>query len=285
MKKAVVFLSILISCLQVTTAQKNDVSPGFRRMTKNEITYFNNLHDSLYLAIPHEYKDWTANGDSRAFDAAKHWCEDPVDGTDCTGIFPNNIGTTDPYSLSINQDFAMSNQESGNLMVAAMGALKDYNDPVQIATALKSTAKSKITISITNNLSIDDVESTSTNLGISYCPKTPPVMIELPIPAALAVKGIRSVACPILGEGKQPDMHANYYDNAFIVLGKTTIRKVEKKYDDGLMANDYDISFDNKKISKLINQNIVIKITGDSDDIDAIINLIDWKMLNSMLAQ
>ncbi|MBC7587360.1 MAG: hypothetical protein H7178_03290 [Chitinophagaceae bacterium] len=286
MKKAVIFLLMLVACFQVSTAQTYKPHKGFRMLRQDEIAYLNNLYQTLYNAIPHEYKDWRANGDGKEFSAVKHWCDVEPDFDKCTGICPVTLGKTDPYSISLNMDFAMLDQESSGLMIAAYQGITDYTNPMQIAKALKSAAKSKISIRIYNNIFAPDGSFSSNQFGISYCPKVPPVKIQLPIYAALAVMGIRSDACPILDEStKQADMHGNYYDNALIVLGKPIVKKAEKMYDYGLKNNAYAIAFDNKQIGKLINQNIMIRITGDAADIDAVIKLIDWKKLESMVAK
>ncbi len=286
MKKAIPFLAILFVCFQTSTAQTYKPQNGFRMLRQDEIAYLNNLYQSFYSAIPHEYKDWRGNGDTKEFSAVKHWCNVEPDFDKCTGICPTTLGKVDPYSISLNMDFTMPDQESSGLMIAAYQSITDYTNPVQIAKALKAAAKSKVSIRIYNNIYAADASFSSNEFGISYCPKIPPVKIQLPINAALAVMGIRSDVCPILDEStKQADMHGNYYDNAFIVLGKPIIKKAEKQYDYGLKSNSYAIAFDNKQIGKLINQNIMIRITGDAADIAAVIKMIDWKKLDSMVSK
>jgi hypothetical protein len=274
MKK--ILLAIITLCVISNTIQAQP-HPGFRKLRPNETAYLNNLYASLYSSIPHSYKNWTVVGDPQTFSISEFWCQDVPDGVDCINDCPESLGKSEPYTLSCYEDFTMDGSESGSLMVAAVSGITDYNNASQIATTLKGTAKSKIAIRIYANL--DGAEQI-----LSYCGKTPPQQISLPVPAALALKGVRSPACPILSSGRA-DMSGDYYDNAVIILGKPVVFRKNEHTDDGLSDTRYTPGFDHSKIGTTTTQNIIITIKGDSDDIDAIVGMIDWVKLNNLIGK
>jgi hypothetical protein len=279
MKRKAIISTLLICFITVALyGQKN--KPGFRKQRPAETAFLNMLHKTLFESLPHTYKNWTT-GKEDPFDATKYWCGSggPISWHDCTGDIPTSIGIADPYSLSWQVDFKMPDEEAGGLMSAAVRSIKDFSNGQQIAAALKATNKAKLSIFIVANLFITGTSSAN---ALSYCAKTPLVSITLPVPSTLALKGLRSVDCPIMESGRV-SMSGNYYDNAIIFLGKPVIAKKTETTSDGLTATRYSIGFDRAKIGKFIVQNIAITINGDSADIDEAIKLIDWQKLYDVI--
>ena len=270
MKKTILAVACCLSTYHfAATAQEG------RLMRADEIAFYNNIHEVLYSALPHVYKNWKVVEDGKAFDAKKYFCPLPEDG--CYGKIPVSIGKGDPYSLNYFADFTMPGDESAALMVEGFKIIKDYNNANEIALALKTAAKSKVNLRVFCNID-------GGQYYITYCPKTPPETIKLPVQATLALKGVRASACPIMSGGR-PDMAGNYYDNAVIFLGKPIAKKEQDERSDGINGTIYYIGFDNSKISKLVTQNIIVQITGDSGDIDAIVKLIDWQKLYNAIGK
>lgn len=277
MKKLIFIVSVCCITIGVYAQKRTPPSPGFRMQTPAETAFLNKLHQQLSDALPHTYKNWIT-GKEDAFDALKHWCSDEGSWGRCLGWIPASVGSSDPYGLAIQVEFNMDPNESGPIMAGAMGIIKDYNNAQQIAEAVKSTNKTKLVILLVMN--IDYQGAAAFKLG--YCAKTPPQKIALPVPATLAVKGIRSTACPIMESGRA-SMSANYYDNALVFLGKPVSYKHTETTSDGLTDDEYAIAFDRKRISQLEVQNITVQFKGDSADIDAAIKLIDWQKLSSLI--
>ena len=260
-------------------AQKTAPSPGFRMQRPEETAFLNQLHNDLFNALPHTYKDWKTSKED-TFDALKYWCSDEGSWGKCLGWIPASIGKGDPYSLDWQVEFNMDQSQSAPLMVSAFKMITDYNNGQQIAASLKSTNKTKLVIFIVANI---DANSSDV-FTLSYCGKTPLQKIDLPVPATLAVKGIRSTDCPIMESGRV-SMSGNYYDNALVFLGKPATAKKTVTTDDGITADSYGIAFDKARIGKLVVQNIVVKFKGDSADIDEAIKLIDWQKLSSLIGK
>ena len=170
----------------------------------------------------------------------------------------------------------MPADQTGNLAAAAFKKITDFNSAGQIAGALKGAAKSKLSIQIIVNVS----SGSSGAFLLSYCAKTPPEKIALPVPATLALLGTHSDECPFMSDGR-PDMSPGdaYYDNAIIFLGKPVAGQEADDRHDGQVRTKYAIGFDKSKIGVPITQNIVVRIKGDAPDIEAVIKLIDWKNL------
>ena len=248
-----------------------------RQLRSDEITYFTALHAAIHISLPHTYKDWTkTNDDEDDWDITTQGCMDSHHpDAECKGRTSASLGKTDPYSLASKVSFAMSSEESNKLSTSSFAGIKDYTSADQIATALKTTAATKLEITVVTNID-------GGSFSIVYCPKDPLQSIKLSVPTTLAIKGIRSVRCPIIASG-QPDTHANYYDGAIIFLGKPVVSKSPEDRSDGTKEMNYKIGFDHTKIGKPITQNIVVTIKGDSADIDAAIALIDWNKLYSMI--
>jgi hypothetical protein len=268
--KKLILVSIIVAGL---TAQSKAQE---RPLRQDEIVYYNKLYPALYAAVPHEYKDWKAVGDKKEFDAIKYFCPEVYPGNDCTGKCPVSLGKGDPYSLNYKIEFTMPGNQSGGLMASAFKSITDYNNATQIATALKSTAKSKLTINVFVNMSAG---ATGAFL-LSYCAKNPPEKIALPVPATLALLGIHSEGCPLMSDGR-PDMSPGdgYYDGAIIFLGKPVAGQVADDRHDGQARTKYAIAFDKSKIGVPVTQNIVVQIKGDAADVNGAIKLIDWKSL------
>jgi len=269
-----IFFTCSVFCLQ---AQKKDTKPGFRKQTPAETQFLNSLHQSLYTSLPHVYKDWKTAPEN-SFDAIKYWCDIPTQWHDCTADIPTSIGHGDPWALNWQVDFTMPDEQSSGLMMAAMKGVTDYTNGQQVATCLKATNKSKLGIFIYANIS----SGVTGAFPISYCGKTPPVTIPLPVAATLAVKGIRSADCPLM-DGGHVSMSGNYYDNAVVFLGKPVSSKTTATGGDGLTTIRYAIGFDKARIGKLVVQNIVVTFKGDSADIDEAIKLIDWQKLSDLI--
>ena len=261
----------LAPCILAQTAAK----AGFRKMKPEEISFLNKTHEVLFAAIPHEYKDWKAQYDNRRFDATEYWCDPQTAMMDCNGMCPQTEGVGDAWALSYNVEFAMPANKSNALKGASAKMVTDYSDPTQLANAQKYTAKTKLKVTVVNNMSAGDV-------AVNYCDKTPFETISLPVTATLAIISRRSADCPIL-DGSRPSMKGDYYDNAIIVLGKPVTRKATAKTNDGLTTSRYVVGFDKSKIGRLATQNVVVQIKGDADDIKAYINSIDWQKLYGML--
>lgn len=276
--KRIALFSVLFACLLCNAqAQKKDVKAGFRKQTPAETQFLNSLHQSLYSSLPHVYKDWKTAPEN-SFDAIKYWCDIPTQWHDCTADIPTTIGHGDPWALNWQVDFVMPDEQSSGLMMAAMKGVTDYTNGQQVATCLKATSKSKLGIFIYANVS----SGVTGAFPVSYCGKTPPVTILLPVAATLAVKGIRSVDCPVM-DGGRVSMSGNYYDNAVVFLGKPVSSKTTSTGSDGLTTTRYAIGFDKTRISKLVVQNVVVTFKGDSADIDEAIKLIDWQKLSDLI--
>src|ERR1700761_2322326 len=144
--KKIVLLLIAGCCLAF------GVNAQTRKLRQDEIDYYNKLHAALYNALPHSYKDWKPNGDAQAFDVFKYFCPMVFADNDCTGKCSTTLGTKEAYYLSITSSFAMPNDQKQQLAGAAMASLTSYTDPVQMATALKSTAKSILSIEVMANV-------------------------------------------------------------------------------------------------------------------------------------
>ncbi len=269
MKKNIVLTLLSICFLTSVHAQ-------FRKLRKDEIDYLNKAHLAIWNAIPHEYKDWTPNGDEKAFEAAQHWA-----GGDekYFGTCPVSVGKSEPYNINVFQDFAMSSSESGTIAMESMKKITDYQNGAQIAAALKYSAKTKIQVHVYSNVD-------GGAFVIRSCDKVSLVKIELPVKATLAYKAIRSESCPMYESGtKTVDMHGDYYDNALIFLGQPVAKKENDDRHDGITRTVYNVGLDKTKLSKPLMQNIIVQITGNSDDIDAVIKAIDWKALNDMIGK
>ena len=251
-----------------------------RKLRPDEVAFYTTVHKALYAAMPHSYKDWTVTNDDKPdMDVNNFWCQAPEgeDPTNCRGKTFVSVGTTEPYALASSVAFAMSSDAGGAGMVAAFKGITDYKDAGQIAKAMKGMANTKLSIQIVANMDGGDFD-------LIYCGKTPPQTLKLPVPSTLALKGIRSIQCPIMADGA-PDMHANYYDEAVIFLGKPVVSKTPDSWSDGLSGMRYKIAFDRSKIGKLVVQNYAITIKGDTADIDAAVALIDWQKLYALISK
>lgn len=271
MKKTILLCSIMCTLFQGASAQT-----GFRKLRPDEVTFLNGVRAALYAAVPHVYKDWKVVADKEAFDANKFWCQDP-EAEKCLGDCPKTLGVTDPYSLSYLAEYSMPNDQAGKLAVESMGLIKDFTDNKQLVAAQKFSAKSKMKITVFENVF-------PAGVSFSYCAATPMENLQLPVPATIAVIGKHSPDCPIM-DGSRVTMSGDYYDRALIVLGKPVTKKTEEKTSDGLTTVTYVAGFDKSKIGKPITQNIVVEIKGDADDIKAAVKLIDWKKLSDMIAK
>ncbi len=274
--KKILLVCLIINCIQFIASGQE------RPLRQDEITWFNNLYPVLYNAIPHEYQDWKAVGDGKDFDVIKYFC--PVEYADnsCRGKCPVSLGKGDPYSLNYKIEFSMPSEQSDGLAGSAYKSITDFNNATQIAAALKSTAKSKLSIQVMVNIS----SGGSGAFLLSYCSKSPPEKITLPIPATLALIGIHSDGCPFMSDGR-PDMSPGdaYYDNAIIFLGKPVAGQTADDRHDGQVRTRYAIAFDKSKIGVPVTQNIVVQIKGDAADINAAIKLIDWKKLYYLIGK
>lgn len=275
MKKILLVCLIINSILLSANGQE-------RPLRQDEITYYNHLFPALYNAVPHEYLDWKAVGDSKDFDVIKYFCPIEYADNSCYGKCPVSLGKGDPYSLSYKIDFSMPSDQSAGLAGPAYKAITDFNNATQIAAALKSTAKSKLSIQVIVNIS----SGASGAFLLSYCSKNPPEKITLPVPATLALIGKHSEECPFMSNGR-PDMSPGdaYYDNAIIFLGKPVSGQTAYDRHDGQVRTRYAIAFDKSKIGVPVTQNIVVQIKGDAADIEAAIKLIDWKNLYYLIGK
>jgi hypothetical protein len=272
--KNITLLFLLVVCTFKANAQQN---ASFRQQTPEETAFLNKTHAALSDAMPHTFKDWKTSPESK-YDAIHAWCDVKSDYDDCTGYIPRSVGKGDPYFADVFVEFKMPDDQSAGYITAVYGMIKDFSNGPQVATALKSSNKIKLNIFVSANQSVDDDGA----FVISYCAKTPPVNLKLPVPATLAVKGIRSAQCPIM-DGDQVSLSGQYYDSAVVFLGKPVTVKKTRTTDDGLIDTRYAIGFDKTRIGKLVVQNIVVTFKGDSDDIDEAIKLIDWKKLSDMI--
>jgi hypothetical protein len=258
------------------------VNAQTRKLRQDEIDFYNKLHASLYGAIPHSYKDWKANGDPQAFDVIKFFCPVVYADNDCTGKCPVSIGKGDPYSLSVTAEFAMPSDQKEQLAGAAMASLTSYTDPVQVATALKSTAKSILTVTVIANVNVSGTQG----IRLGYCSKTTPQALQIPVPVTLALLGTHSAQCPYMNGGS-PSLSPGegYYDHAIIFIGKPVVSKTIQQSSDGNIVGMYGIGFDKTRIGVPIVQNIVVEFKGDADDIKEAIKMIDWQKLNSLISK
>jgi hypothetical protein len=274
MKRSAVLLFVL-TCLYFSTQAQS------RKLRQDEIDFYNNLHQVLYDAMPHQYKDWKAVGDKKDFDVLKYFCPIVYADNDCTGKTDITLGTKLPYQLSLSVDFSMPRNQSDAMAGSAMGTVKDYNNAPQIAGMLKSMAKTKLSIHINAN-----VYAPSGIFTLVCCPKTSPEAITLPVTATLALIGIRSADCPLMSGGR-PDLSPgdSYYDDAVVFLGKPVTTKTPVNRSDGLMRTTYGIGFDKSKIGSPVVQNIEVDFKGDAEDIRAAIKLIDWQKLYALIAK
>ena len=275
MKKSAALLLLFASLCCSAIAQT-------RKLRQDEIDFYNNLHQVLYNAVPHVYKDWKATGDAKDFDVFKFFCPIVYADNDCTGKTDAALGTKLPYQLSLNVDFAMSHSQSDALAGSAMRTITDYNNVAQIAATLKSIAKAKLSIHVSANVYAPG----SGVFTLVYCPKTPPEAITLPVPATLALIGIRSGQCPLMS-GSRPDLSPGdgYYDDAVVFLGKPVTTKTNDNRNDGRIHTAYGIGFDKTKIGSPVVQNIVVDFKGDAEDIRAAIKLINWQKLYALIAK
>jgi hypothetical protein len=280
MKRIALFTLLATGLFFTRYTHAQDKGSAFRMQRPAETAFLNKLHQELFDALPHTYKNWTA-GKEDPFDALKYWCRDPVSWRDCNGFILKTIGLGDPYSLDWQVEFTMPDEESGPLMGAAVGNIKDFTNGPQVAAAIKSTNKSKLKIFIVANLFITGTHS---SMPLSYCAKTPPVPLSLPVPATLALKGLHSADCPIM-DGGSVSLKGDYYDNAIVFLGKPVIAKKTETTSDGLTATRYELAFDRAKIGKMEVQNIAVTFKGDSADIDEAIKLINWQKLSDLIAK
>ena len=273
MRKILVFTSLLILTLLNLNAQT-------RLLRKDEIDYMNSIYPVIYNAIPHEYKDWKAVGDKKEFDAIKFYCPVVYAENDCTGRCSVSLGKGDPYTIAYDIQFSMPEAQSSALMATAFKSITDFNNATQIASALKGNSKAKLSIRVIVNVSSGKIGS----FLLSYCGKTKPTDLALPVPATLAVLGVHTDGCPFMNDGR-PDMAPgdNYYDNAIVFLGKPVSSQEADDRHDGQVRTRYAIGFDHTKIGIPFTQNIVVLIKGDAADINAIVSQIDWKALNGLI--
>jgi hypothetical protein len=281
MKKIALFSLIFAGLFISVRIQAQNKRASFRMQRPEETAFLNKLHQELFDALPHIYKNWATGKEDLNFDATKYWCSDPGSWSICNGFILKTIGISDPYGLDWQVDFTMPDEEMAPLMSAAISNIKDFTNGPQVAAAVKSTNKSKLSIFIVTNLFIVGTHSST---PLSYCAKTPPVPLSIPVPATLAVKGLHSAECPIM-DGGSVSLHGNYYDNAIVFLGKPVVGKETETTSDGLTTTRYAIGYDRTKISKMAVQNIVITFKGDSADIDEAIKLINWQKLSDLIAK
>lgn len=273
MKKLLMATTVLCSLFTTVCGQQ----AGYRKLRPDEISYLNAIHAAMFNAIPHTYRNWKVVADKEQFDARRFWCGIEVDGQDCLGDCPMQLGKVEPYTLSYDAEYTMANNESGAIAATSMAMIKDFTDAKQLAAAQKYAAQSKVKIRVVIN-------SPGIDFSFSYCAKTPLEIMQLPVPAALAVIGMRSVDCQITDDGR-PSMHADYYDRALIVLGLPVAKKAPENTSDGLTTAHYVPGFEKSKISKLVAQNISVEIKGDANDIRAMVQQINWKTLSDLLAK
>ena len=272
MKKLIAVTTVFLSFIVSANAQ-------FRKMTDAEMAFLNSSHKAMYASLPTAYQDWTSQFNGTNFDAQYYWCAEKE--AKCVGLCPVSMGKGDPWGLDVSVEFKMPQSQSAGLMMPAYKQIKDFNNATQIATALKSMAKTKLTISIFSNVSSGQIGA----FLVSSCSKTPAVKLTIPVPTTLALMGIHSVDCPFM-DGSRPDMAGdNYYDNAVVFLGKPVSGQYQDDRHDGQTRVRYAIGFDKTKINSLIVQNIVVKFSGDAEDIKAAIKLMDWEKLSALIAK
>ncbi|ASU36391.1 hypothetical protein [Mucilaginibacter xinganensis] len=279
MKRTTLSILLLTGLLITVSVQAQDKSSAFRKQRPEETAFLNKLHNALFYALPHTFRDWTTGKEDTTFDAMKYWCRDPVSWHDCTGDILKTVGLGDPYALDWQVEFTMPEAESGGLMGAAVSGIKDYTNAQQVAAALKSINRTKLKIFIVANLYITGTHS---SMALSYCAKTPPVALSIPVPTTLALKGIRSAGCPIM-DGGSVSLHGDYYDTALVFLGKPVVAKSTENTNDGLTDTRYELAFNRTKIGRLVVQNIAVQFKGDSADIDEAIKMIDWQKLSDLI--
>jgi hypothetical protein len=275
MKRSAAFLLIFSSLYCSSSAQT-------RKLRQDEINFYNNLHQVLYNALPHVYKDWKATGDAKDFDVFKYFCPMVYADNDCTGKTDIALGTKLPHQLSMSVDFAMPRSQSDAMAGSAMSTVTDYNNAAQIAAMLKGLSKRKLSIHINANVYAPG----SGVFTLVYCPKTTPEAITLPVPATLALIGIRSADCQLMS-GSRPDLSPGdgYYDDAVVFMGKPVTTKTADNRSDGLIRTVFGIGFDKTKIGSPVVQNIEVDFKGDAEDIRAAIKLIDWQKLYALIAK
>jgi hypothetical protein len=269
---------LLWIALQISVSLSAQSKAEFRKLRPNEAVFLDKLHSILADAIPHSFYNWENDKIEKGFDALKLWCTDPKSGDDRTGYCPVSLGKQEPYSVKYEIELRMPDKQSKALLLNAYKRITDFNSTEQIAGALKSTAVTRIKISVETNV------LPGASYKLSYCPKMPPTAIVLPVPATLAIMGLHSDACPIMAAGKV-DMTADYYDNALIILGRPAIKRAVEERADGLTEIDYSVGFDRAKTGRLATQNIVVSIHGDAADINQAIKRIDWKKLYYLLGK
>ena len=287
------FLSIVSFCAAIAIAPVAGAQPpapgvklivpnGFRKMRPDEVALYTTMHNTLVAAMPQAYQDWKSVSDgSSKYDANRQWADVDPDWGSSYGTCPSNMGVTDGYEISIQDEIKATDDRDAKAAATAMRGLTDYNNPAQVATTLKAASIGKITINIMTNMYAGDKV-------LNYCGKNTPTTISLPVPATLALKALHTADCPYMKDG-HPDMSPGreaYMDNALIFLGKPVTSKKEDEYDnDGQTRYHYTIGFDKTKIGKAVVQNIVVSIKGDAADIDAVIALIDWQKLYALIAK
>lgn len=269
---------LLLIALQVSISLSAQSMAAYRKLRPAEAAFLNRVHSMLTVVVPHSFYNWTSGEDDDGFDAVRLWCADPKSADEHLGYCPVSLAKSEPYSVKYEIEFRMPDKQSKNLLLNAYKGITDYNSTDQIAVALKSTAVARLKISIITNVLPGAIKK------LTYCTKIQPAQMVLSVPAALAVMGMRSDACPIMLSGKV-DMTADYYDEALIILGKPVIKRALEQRPDGLMEADYSTSFDRWKINRYTTQNIAIIIHGDAADINVAMKLIDWKRLYSLIAK
>ena len=279
MKKITLFFLLFTGLFITTGGLAQNKSASFRQQTPAETAFMNKLHQELFDALPHTYKNWATGKEDLNFDATKYWCRDPGSWSICNGFILKTIGISDAWTMDWQVDFTMPDEEMTPLLSAAVSNIKDFTNAPQVAAAVKSTNKSKLSIFIVANLYIRGTESST---PLSYCAKTPPVPLSIPVPTTLALKGLHSAECPIM-DGGSVSLHGNYYDDAIVFLGQPVVGKKTETTSDGLTTTRYEIAFDRAKISRMAVQNIVLTFIGDSADIDEAVKLINWQKLSDLI--
>jgi hypothetical protein len=263
---------LLLMALQMSVSISAQSKAGFRKLNPGEAAFLTKVYYIMAGAVPHTFYDWKTDNEEDDFDALKLWSTGPGNAGEHRGDCPISLGKTEPYAVSYTIIFMMPDKQSKAVLLAAYKKITDYNSPSQISGALKSTAVCRLTIDITTNV----MPSAITKM--SYCGKTPPARILLPVPAKLALLGRRTDNCPIMAGGKI-DMTADYYDTALIFLGKPVVKKPVPQQMPGLVQTGYSAGFDRSQIGHMTIQNMIISIHGDAADINVAIRMIDWKKL------
>ncbi|MEO6631109.1 MAG: hypothetical protein ABIN13_05280 [Mucilaginibacter sp.] len=281
MKKIALFSLLFAGLFIFGRTQAQNKRASFRLQRPEETAFMNKLHQELFDALPHTYKNWATGKEDLTFDATKYWCNDPGSWSICNGFILKTIGISDAWTMDWQVDFTMPDAEMAPLVSAAVSNIKDFTNATQVAAAVKSAAKSKLSVFIVANLYITGTQSST---PLSYCAKTPPVPLSIPVPTTLALKGLHSAECPIM-DGGTASLHGDYYDNAVVFLGKPVVAQKTETYSDGLNTTRYQIAFDRTKIGGMAVQNIVVTFKGDSADIDEVIKLINWQKLSDLIAK